>query len=635
MEPIIYIECDSTDAAFHFSVEEYAIKHLDVPVLMIWQTAPCVMLGSNQIAEAEADIRYAQQAGIQIVRRASGGGAIYTDEGTLLYTLIMKHDTPDAAKENVSGLVVDALNRMGVPAKLEGRNDICAEGKKFSGMAQYSRGGKVCTHGSLLYDTDLDQLARVLQVDARKFQGKAVRSVRSRVGNIKKYVGGDCATREFRALLKQQLCSGRQVVEYRLTEDDHAKINQICSEKYGNPAWTFGRTPKFTFHNSKRFEGGTVEVFFDVELGVVRECTIRGDFLGVEPVCELERCFDGSPFKYDAFDNILDGISISPYLGNISKDELLSCVFETIPPGHGAGQPVKPAAKPDWLRVRNHENSNRRHVEEILRELNLNTVCHEANCPNCAECFSRSTATFMIMGTNCTRNCRFCNVQDGPPQPLDPEEPKNIAKAVKALGLKYAVITSVTRDDLPDGGAGHFSATIKEIKQAAPDTIVEVLIPDFEGDLSALKTVADARPHVISHNMETVESLYTHVRPQAEYHRSLDLLMNIKRLNANIRTKSGFMLGLGETDEEVHRLLKDLRAAGCELLTIGQYMAPTGKHLPVREYVIPSRFEKWGQTAMQSGFAFVASAPLVRSSFRAGEAFGVIRQPGFGQSVKA
>ena len=279
--------------------------------------------------------------------------------------------------------------------------------------------------------------------------------------------------------------------------------------------------------------------------------------------------------------------------------------------------------KPDWLRVRYTSNPNREAVEEIIHSLNLNTVCTEANCPNYAECFSQKTATFMIMGTNCTRNCRFCNVRHDNPQQLSPEEVHNVAEAVKKLGLKYVVVTSVTRDDLPDGGAGHFAKVIKEIRQAAPEILIEVLIPDFMGSICALNAVTDVSPDVISHNMETVESLYPAVRPEAEYRRSLSLLKSIKVLNPGIRSKSGIMVGLGETEGQVYELFNDLLEADCEFLTIGQYLAPTKSHIPVQEYIEPVQFEKYGTAARQMGFKFVASAPLVRSSFRAGEAFGL------------
>jgi len=280
-------------------------------------------------------------------------------------------------------------------------------------------------------------------------------------------------------------------------------------------------------------------------------------------------------------------------------------------------------SKPKWLRIPYIDNSNKDTVREILESLNLNTVCREANCPNYLECFSKKTATFMILGTNCTRNCRFCNVTCDEPQSIDPNEPENIAQAVVELGLQYVVVTSVTRDDLPDGGAEHFAKVIRAIQTASPKTAIEVLIPDFQGNIAALKKVADALPTVISHNMETVISLYDAVRPQAEYQRSLNLLQNIKKLNPAIRSKTGIMLGLGETQEQVHALFDDLRNVGCEFLTIGQYLAPSREHYPVQEYIEPQIFDEYGATAREKGFSFVASAPLVRSSYHAGEALGM------------
>jgi len=279
--------------------------------------------------------------------------------------------------------------------------------------------------------------------------------------------------------------------------------------------------------------------------------------------------------------------------------------------------------KPEWLRVKHMDNPNLATVEEILTRLRLNTVCREADCPNYMECFSRKTATFMILGTNCTRDCRFCNVHNDLPEIPDPDEPIKIALAIKELELKYVVVTSVTRDDLPDGGAGHFAKVILEVRRASPETVIEVLIPDFKGNLDALKIVTDASPDVISHNMETVEPLYAAVRPQAGYARSLNLLKNIKLLNPNIHSKSGIMVGLGETKEDVHKLFDDLRENCCEFLTIGQYLAPSKQHIPVAEYIEPCLFEEYGETARQKGFEFVASAPFVRSSYNASEAFGL------------
>ena len=281
--------------------------------------------------------------------------------------------------------------------------------------------------------------------------------------------------------------------------------------------------------------------------------------------------------------------------------------------------------KPEWLRTRslNEKNPDMRIVEGIIKNLKLNTVCREASCPNYADCFSRKTATFMILGTNCTRNCRFCNVRNDMPQAVNPLEAEHVASAVNELGLRYVVITSVTRDDLPDGGAAHFAKVIAAIQASSPETAVEVLIPDFQGDVEALKTVANASPAVISHNMETVAPLYEAVRPQAEYRRSLKVLENIKRLNPDIRSKTGIMLGLGETKEQVHALFDDLRSVGCEFLTIGQYLAPSRQHFPIHEYITPQQFEEYGAIAKEKGFTFVASAPLVRSSYHAGEALGL------------
>ncbi|MDR2819940.1 MAG: lipoyl synthase [Desulfovibrio sp.] len=281
--------------------------------------------------------------------------------------------------------------------------------------------------------------------------------------------------------------------------------------------------------------------------------------------------------------------------------------------------------KPPWLRAPSTggDDVSRLMVEAVLRDLSLNTVCREARCPNRRECFSRKVATVLIMGTHCTRNCRFCNVRNDLPLPLDPEEPRRVAEAARRLGLRYVVVTSVTRDDLPDGGAAHFAATIREIRELVPSMAIEVLIPDFRGDAAALRVVAQARPAVISHNVETVPALYEAVRPQADYRQSLRLLENIKKEDPGIRSKTGIMLGLGESRAQVLEVLTDLRRAGCEFLTLGQYLAPGRQHHPVREYVHPDVFAEYKNIAQGMGFLSVASAPLVRSSFHAEEALGM------------
>ncbi len=275
--------------------------------------------------------------------------------------------------------------------------------------------------------------------------------------------------------------------------------------------------------------------------------------------------------------------------------------------------------KPDWLRIDLNKGRSLDYVKEILRRFSLNTVCEEANCPNRMECFSKKTATFMILGSQCTRNCSFCNVTHDKPQPVDPEEPKNVAKAAAELGLKHVVITSVTRDDLPDGGAKYFSEVIKAIKALDSSMVVEVLIPDFRGSLVALEAVVKAKPEILNHNIETVPRLYPGVRPSALYERSLELLSRVKAIDGNMLTKSGIMLGLGEKEEEVLQVFRDLRSVGCDFLTVGQYLAPSTRHHPVIEYISPELFRMYKERALELGFSFVASAPLVRSSYNAAE----------------
>jgi lipoic acid synthetase len=281
---------------------------------------------------------------------------------------------------------------------------------------------------------------------------------------------------------------------------------------------------------------------------------------------------------------------------------------------------IKRMPKPEWLRIKARSTIDHKIVEEILDKFHLNTVCDEAACPNRGECFAKKTATFMILGNVCTRGCTFCNVSKGKPVPVDSDEPGNIAIAVASLGLKHAVITSVTRDDLPDGGSGHFAKVISEIKKEAQHITVEVLIPDFKGATEDLKKVINAKPDIINHNVETVPRLYSEVRPQANYHRSVDLLKKVKAMNKSIFTKSGIMLGLGETTDEILEVFKDLREANCDFLTVGQYLAPSSAHHPIVEYVHPDKFKMLREEAYEMGFLYVASGPFVRSSYMAEEA---------------
>jgi lipoyl synthase len=278
--------------------------------------------------------------------------------------------------------------------------------------------------------------------------------------------------------------------------------------------------------------------------------------------------------------------------------------------------------KPVWLRVRPPAGENYTNVKQSLRLLNLHTVCEEARCPNISECWGTGTATIMIMGDICTRGCRFCAVNSGKPFLLDAGEPERVAKAIKEWGLRYVVITSVCRDDLEDGGAEHIAKTIKAIKLLCPTTIVESLIPDLRGDESSIKEIIKSEPKVISHNIETVQRLTPKVRDaRTSYEQSLLVLKKIKDINSMIYTKSSIMLGLGEAEDEVIQTIKDLKSVGVSILTIGQYLQPTPKHLPVIEFITPEKFNWFREIAEQIGFVYVASGPLIRSSYRAGEVF--------------
>ena len=277
--------------------------------------------------------------------------------------------------------------------------------------------------------------------------------------------------------------------------------------------------------------------------------------------------------------------------------------------------------KPPWLKKRIPPFQDLQKVKSILDGADLHTVCEEARCPNLGECFSRGTATFLILGRVCTRNCGFCAVENGIPVPADETEPEKVAQAVQKMGLQYVVITSVTRDDLPDGGASLFAKTIQSIRALDSKTKVEVLIPDFQGDPTSLNVVLREDPDVLNHNIETISRLYPDVRPQADYERSLHLLRKSKELYSHILTKSGLMLGLGETQEEVLELLRDLRDTGCDFLTIGQYLQPRQDRLPVVRYVTPEEFEEYKRIGEETGFRAVASGPFVRSSFHAFEMF--------------
>ncbi len=279
--------------------------------------------------------------------------------------------------------------------------------------------------------------------------------------------------------------------------------------------------------------------------------------------------------------------------------------------------------KPPWIRAKLPVSARYQEIKARARTLKLATVCEEAQCPNIGECWSEGTATFMVMGDTCTRGCRFCAVDTSrKPPALDADEPKNVALAIAEMGLDYVVVTSVNRDDLPDGGSGHFAACIREIRAASPTTMVEVLIPDFQGHVGQILAVVQAEPEVIAHNIETVQRLTPKVRdPRAAYGQSLDVLAAIKALDAQRYTKSSIQVGHGETDAEIRQTMKDLRSVGVDFLTLGQYLQPAPKYLPVEHFVTPDTFDRWRDEGLALGFRYVASGPMVRSSYKAGEFF--------------
>ncbi|MDR2295865.1 MAG: lipoate--protein ligase [Clostridiales Family XIII bacterium] len=332
---MIYIEPQSNDAAFHFSVEEYLMERAksDEAILMLWQTAKTVMIGSNQVTQAEIDEIVVRENDIRVVRRRSGGGTIFTDPKTLLYTVILPWtgttDTREIIRRRVAGPIVDALADMGVPAGLEGRNDILANGKKVSGLAQYIKGGRICSHGSLLYDADLDLLARVLRADPEKIRGKAIRSVRSRVANLKEFMAENPSFEDFKAALKERLFAANEIRAYTLTRQDTEAVHAIRDRTYGTREWTWDKAPPYSFQNAKRYPGGKLEVFLAVKRGLVHDCRIRGDFLGLLPIRELEKSIEGCGLNADALSRVLDPVEddLPRYLGGLTKQNLMDCIF--------------------------------------------------------------------------------------------------------------------------------------------------------------------------------------------------------------------------------------------------------------------------------------------------------------------
>ncbi len=625
---MIYIQNDSNNPFFNHALELYVMREMDEDAFILWRNRPSILIGRNQNTLSEINMDYANENGIDVVRRTSGGGTVFCDLGNINFTFITRKGRSsnldiegtfgqNANKEETliccgfekfAMPVVSALKALGIEAAFSGRNDILVEGSKISGNAQYHEGNKLLHHGTILYDGDLSLLAGALKSKPLKFKDKSVKSVASRVTNIANHMAEKMDVVVFREYLRDFIMKAHGIETiYELTEKDLLAIEKIQKEKFESYDWNFGKSPSYTFNNEVRYPAGTFEFQAKVKGGKIDALQINGDFFGEQPIETLCQKLIGTPYEVGAIRGQLEDTDLHSYAQNLKKEELISGLMDL------------KKGKPDWLKVKLQGGKETEKVKVLLSELSLNTVCQEANCPNRMECYNKGTATFMILGRNCTRNCTFCNVSRALPDPVDTDEPNKVAMAVEKLGLKYAVITSVTRDDLEDQGAGHFAKTVKAIRGKTPQVTIELLIPDLSGREDLLDIVIASEPDVLNHNVETVPELYSTVRPMADFERSLSVLAYFKKKDPKIKTKSGIMLGLGETMVQIEETLKALRRVDCDMLTVGQYLQPSPQHIAVVEYVRPEQFEAIRLMAEDLGFKSVSSAPLVRSSYHADE----------------
>lgn len=587
---------------FYFALEEYVARHYPAEdCFMAWRVPPTVMLGRNQLVAAEVDRAYCEAHGVAVYRRKSGGGCIYADPGVIQFSYISTSSQVNEAFARYMQRMANILRGLGIEATLSGRNDILVEGRKVSGCAFYGIGQRCVLHNSMLYDTRLDHLAHALTPSQAKLSSKGVASARQRVTNVGRYTGLTIA--EFMDHVRREMCGTE---ELRLTEADMEEVSRLERE-IGSPDFVYGRDPRCTTVMTHRFaEVGTLEAHVELSHNRIQHIDLTGDYFLLGDIDhDLLQPLQGVEFTREAVARRLDTIDLGAVVRHLTAARLLRLLF---------GRPPH-VKKPEWLKI---GLTSRRHTGEtsdILRRHHLNTICTSGLCPNRAECWAARTATLMIGGEVCTRRCRFCNTPTGRPAPLDPTEPRHVAETVRALGLRYAVITSVDRDDLPDLGAAHWVSTIEAVRTLCPETRIELLIPDFMGRPELIDRVVATRPHVCGHNMETVRRLTPSVRSVARYDRSLDVLRLISR--AGVEAKTGLMLGLGETPAEILETLDDILATGCRRLTLGQYLQPTAAHLPVSAYISPDDFARYRQIALDKGFAHVESGPLVRSSYHA------------------
>ena len=589
---------------FYFAVEEYVARHYtDDDYFMGWRVNPTVMLGRNQLIDNEVNTDYCKEHKIDIFRRKSGGGCIYADKGCIQFSYISRSVNANKAFADYMQRMADLLKGLKIDAQLSGRNDILINGTKVSGCAFYQLSNRSVLHNSLLFDTQLDHLSNALTPAKEKLQSKGVASVRQRVTNVATYTQLDILA--FMDYVRQEMC-GTEVLE--LTEEDMKGVAEIEKE-LSSDDFVYGKNPKYSLVRKHRFEGvGTLEAHIELKNNIIESINMVGDYFLLGDIDhDFLYLLKGCEFTRETVEERLENIDLSTIIRGLKQRQFLRLLFGREP--H--------VMKPAWLKIDLTSKKSTGETAGILAKHHMNTICTSGLCPNRSECWMARTATLMIGGDICTRKCRFCNTLSGRPRLLNPDEPRRVAESVKALKLRYAVITSVDRDDLPDYGAAHWIKTIEEIRRLNPDTKIELLIPDFMGKADLIRQVMATHPHVAGHNMETVRRLTPSVRSVARYERSLEVLREIA--NCGITAKTGFMLGLGETHDEILETMDDILSTGCQRLTLGQYLQPTAEHLPVKAYITPEKFAEYKRIALEKGFKHVVSGPLVRSSYHAAE----------------
>lgn len=589
---------------FYFAVEEYVARHYtDDDYFMGWRVNPTVMLGRNQLIDNEVNTDYCKEHKIDIFRRKSGGGCIYADKGCIQFSYISRAVNANEAFTAYMQRMADLLKGLKIDAQLSGRNDILINGTKVSGCAFYQLSNRSVLHNSLLFDTQLDHLSNALTPAKEKLQSKGVASVRQRVTNVATYTQLDILA--FMDYVRQEMC-GTEVLE--LTEEDMKGVAEIEKE-LSSDDFVYGKNPKYSLVRKHRFEGvGTLEAHIELKNNIIGSINMVGDYFLLGDIDhDFLSLLKGCEFTREAVEERLEDIDLSTIIRGLKLRQFLRLLFGREP--H--------VMKPKWLKIDLTSKKSTGETAGILAKHHMNTICTSGLCPNRSECWMARTATLMIGGDICTRKCRFCNTLSGRPRLLNPDEPRRVAESVKALKLRYAVITSVDRDDLSDYGAAHWIKTIEEIHRLNPDTKIELLIPDFMGKADLIRQVMATHPHVAGHNMETVRRLTPSVRSVARYERSLEVLREIA--NCGITAKTGFMLGLGETHDEILETMDDILSTGCQRLTLGQYLQPTAEHQPVKAYITPEMFAEYKRIALEKGFKHVVSGPLVRSSYHAAE----------------